>query len=383
MSSGASRASGRTTSPEPTTAQREALGHAEARAARLEPDARVRIQAALADAGVPAATYAAATRRLESEARVALAFHPDRLSRGGRTVARGLLADGVYRNQFETGVSSGGTSAWAGGARDEWERRLFGGAYHGPGAEWHERPKYGALFLAGHADGPCPRFGSCYLVLRPEVSSRCSFTLGSSHEAAAPERSGTLAAFAPVMAALASHLESTPAPLGVPGLTLARLLQGMANGLPFPPDPPPAHGLGRALDSFVEAQVHGTVELARDVEEIVADRSFDGTASGDALAELATRHGIPWRWHPGFRLRAEDFPDEFRGFPAGPVARRVAVDGVVDAAILGAGENAFVQDPGSWRELGSRSDVLTSFRRVWHVLVLEGRPVGDRRMAAG
>src|SRR3712207_7188489 len=54
------------------------------------------------------------------------------LSRSGSTVAEGLLADGVYRTQFETGLSGGSTTAFAGGERDEWERRLFGGAYHRP-----------------------------------------------------------------------------------------------------------------------------------------------------------------------------------------------------------------------------------------------------------
>ena len=43
--------------------------------------------------------------------RVALNFHPDRIAAGGRTVAEAMLADGVYRNQFETLISIGGLGA--------------------------------------------------------------------------------------------------------------------------------------------------------------------------------------------------------------------------------------------------------------------------------
>lgn len=69
-----------------------------------------------------------------------LNFHPDRLLADGRSVAEALYADGVYRSQFETSISSGGLTAYRGGDRDVWERALFAGA--------------------------CPGFGSCHVRLR-------------------------------------------------------------------------------------------------------------------------------------------------------------------------------------------------------------------------
>lgn len=30
-------------------------------------------------------------------------------------------------------------------------------------------------------DGPCPRFGSCHLILKPEVSQRCTYTYKDSY----------------------------------------------------------------------------------------------------------------------------------------------------------------------------------------------------------
>ena len=211
-------------------------------------------------------------------------------------------------------------------------------------------------------------------MLRPEVSARCSFTLLGSQEESAAEQTGTLGALEPVMAALAHHLEAVPAPFGYPGLTLHRLLTEMGTKVPIVPDGVSADGLGRALDSFVEAQVHGTVDLRRDVEALVVDAAFYGTEVGDTLAELGSTYEISLSWHPGFTLAADEFPEEFRGFRARGIAERVAKDGIVDALSLGAGQNDFVLNPEAWREFGSMSEILTSFRRVWHVLVLLGVP---------
>lgn len=60
------------------------------------------------------------------------------------------VADGVYRNQFETGTSNGGLTARPGGARWRWEQRIFGGAYDDAPAG--ERPRYGALNHRRHPD---------------------------------------------------------------------------------------------------------------------------------------------------------------------------------------------------------------------------------------
>jgi hypothetical protein len=105
-----------------------------------------------------------------------LHFHPDRLKASGESVAESLLREGVYRNQFETGLSNGGLTAFRGGERDNWEKRLFGGAYQKVNVEAAERPKYGALDLMNYSDGAAPRFGSCYFRLSHEVSKRCSLT---------------------------------------------------------------------------------------------------------------------------------------------------------------------------------------------------------------
>ena len=118
--------------------------------------------------GSPDDALAPVAAAISNHAWVTLNFHPYRRLADGHSVAEGLLADGVYRGQFETRISNGSASAYPGGDRDRWEQLLFEGAYRSAAPE--ERPKYGALALMRHADGAAPRFGSCYLRLRPEVT---------------------------------------------------------------------------------------------------------------------------------------------------------------------------------------------------------------------
>jgi hypothetical protein len=124
--------------------------------------ARERITDILQRAACPPEAFAGA-KCIRTHARVVLHFHPDRIGTKAITVAEALVAEGEYRNQFETGLSSGSVTAFPGGARDNWERTLFGGAYHQDAVTGGERPKCGSLELVRFPDGPIPRFGSCYL----------------------------------------------------------------------------------------------------------------------------------------------------------------------------------------------------------------------------
>jgi hypothetical protein len=225
---------------------------------------------------------------MHTHARVVLHFHPDRFgSKSLMTVAEALLEDGVYRNQFETGLSSGSVSAFPGGERDAWERGLFGGAYHAEGVTNVERPKYGALELIRFPGGPIPRFGSCYFVLRQSVAHRTSFTFMGSEDSRATERLGTIGRMDSVLAALLTEIEqggmaSPPWPpyqaptLGIAQLTVLRLFF-ILNQLKQPRKDPALGDAGRVLDTGIEAQVHGPIDLRFDVELMVADPSFAAT----------------------------------------------------------------------------------------------------------
>lgn len=333
------------------SAQRRALAHVEARA-------RAAAQR------TPALEELAALVRRRS--RITLSFHPDRLLADGRTVADDLLERGRYRSQFETGISNGSRTAHPGGERDRWEEALFGGAYQDPAVTPAERPRYGSLDLFHHLDGGSPRFGSCFFVLRRELAERCTFTWGDSH--VGPVHVGTLGTPEPVLAALLDSVEKHGEALGLP-LDVATLFAILREGS--------AGVVARALDTYIEAQVHADLALATDVEALAIDPSFEGTVVGDRLEAIARRYGLALTRHPGFVLRPNEVPRDFRGPAMVPLAQRIAVADQLDAAVVGQAAASLHRTPAIWQDWDPSSDVtLQHLKQIWHVLVRFGRPRG-------
>ena len=363
--------------------QRTALAHVVSLVRRDQPAARARIAESLHRTGCSAEAFDHALACVRSHARVVLHFHPDRLGIKAIPVAEALLQDGIYRNQFETGLSTGGLFPVAGSPRDSWERSLFGAAYHAEGVTDSERPKYGALELVRYADGPIPRFGSCYFVLRPEISKRTSFTFAGSEDPRAADRLGTVDMMDAVMAALLDEIEAggmaaPPWPpfraptLGVANLTVERVLQ-LFHELANPRKDPRNLEPGRVLDTQIEAQVHGPIDLREGVEFLVADPAFDETGTGETLRALAARYDFSLRWHHGFQLAVGDVPDDFRGPEMPRLARRIAGnDGIINAAVIGAAEASLHQAPDLWRDWGTHEEALQHLKQLWHVLVQFG-----------
>ena len=255
---------------------------------------------------------------LDPTLRVTLNFHPDRQHRG-IPILRAMARTGRYRNQFETGTGNGGLTAHPGGDRWVWEQRIFGGAYDDAPAE--ERPKYGALNHRRSPTGGAPRFGSAHLRLAAHTLERTTFCYPDS--VFEPERFGTATRLALTERADADR----------------------------------AAGGKDDLDGYVEAHVHGVVDLATDVEAIVLDPVFRDTDVESYAAEL----GCPVEWHDGFRVDLDTIrahPD-YRGAHIVDLAEAIAVDRL-DPAILGVAVASGRHDP---QEL----------KRVWHYLARFGR----------
>lgn len=257
---------------------------------------------------------------LADDLRVTLNFHPDRDFRG-TPILRAMAAAGTYRSQFETGTGNGGLTAHPGGARWLWEQRIFGGAYDE--APDRERPKYGALNHRGRQVGAAPRFGSAHIRLTREALQRSTFCYPDSF--LEPDRFAT-----------AHHFDLT---------TMA--------------DRELHSGAVDDLDSYVEAHVHGVVDLARDVEAIVLDPCFRGTDVE------AAAHDLPCavEWHDGFRLHLDtvrDHPD-YRGEHVVELAELVAVDGWLTPDVIG-------------HAAATGDHERQTLKQVWHHLARFGAP---------
>ncbi len=254
---------------------------------------------------------------LDPEWRVTLHFHPDRLI-AGRPILAAMASDGVYRSQFETGTSNGGLTAHRDGDRWRWESRMFAGAYDTADA-W-ERPKYGSLNFRTRRVGGSPRFGSAHLRLAPHTLARTTFCYPDS-------------VFEPAHFGVATRVSN---------------LVAMAEKDDRDP-----------LDDYIEAQVHGVLDLAHDVEAVVLDPSYRGTP----VETMAAGLGCPVEWHDGFVLTTAQlrrYP-EYRGPEFVRLGESLARVGRLDPRIIGDASRT-----GRYDE--------QALKRVWHYVARFGNP---------
>lgn len=262
-------------------------------------------------------TALAAGEALDPSWRVTLHFHPDRLV-AGTPILEALAREGRYRSQFETGTSNGGLTAHHGGDRWRWESRIFAGAYDEAAAS--ARPKYGSLNFRMRLVGGSPRFGSAYLRVAAGTLARTTFCYPDSF-------------FEPVHFGVASKVSA---------------LVAMAERDEKDP-----------LDDYIEAQVHGVVDLARDVEAVVLDPCYRGSS----VESMAGRLGCPVQWHGGFVLTSTELRrhPEYRGSEFVSLGLSLARGGRLDARIIGDAARA-----GRYDE--------QALKRVWHYVARFGSP---------
>ena len=318
---------------------------------------------------LPSSDIDEAIASIRQHARVGLHFHPDRLNPSGRSVAEMLLTEGYYKNQFETLLSNGKLAPQIGSPRDDWENNMFGDAY-GPTVPLSERPKYGALNLMLLPDGPSPRFGSCYLLLKPSVLNRCTFTYMDSH-LGPPER-GTIDLFDDIIASLLVDSFEREFCLGVSGIRPPELLDILKNKLAKDFEDPSDQMPIRNLDFYIEAQLHGPVNLRTDADLLVTDPSFDENETGSILKHLAEKFNIGHFKHRGFSLSDKQIPSDFRGSTMPSLAQRISVNGIINAKIVGDAAIEVVKNPKLWCDRGTTEEVLQELKQLWHILVRFG-----------
>ncbi|MDX8344970.1 DUF3626 domain-containing protein [Rossellomorea sp. YZS02] len=352
-----------------TPSQRQAIDYFTSFALKHKAEANSTIQHVLNMSNISAEVFDQAVHHIKTYAQIGLHFHPDRPTSTRKNVAGSLLEQGQYKSQFETFISNGKVSPSSGGDRDLWEEDMFGGAYQSEGALMSERPKYGALNLMLHPDGPSPRFGSCYFLLSPEVSSRSTFTYLDSHQN--PHEKGTYQEFDMILAALLEEMFLRDFALGEKDLTPTRFIQHILNDLEHGRKERVTH---RNLNHYIESQIHGPISLEKDVEVLVADPSFKDTTVGKTMEQMCSKYSIELQWHMGFSLNVDDVPSDFRGASMPSLARRISQKNKIDAHTIGLAALDVKKNPGDWKGRGTYEDVLQELKLLWHVLVKYGKP---------
>jgi hypothetical protein len=172
-----------------------------------------------------------------------------------------VVSDGRVRNQFETGHSGGYFDP---GTRAELERAVLGVPIAAPASE---RPIYG--YLSGSdEEHALPSYGTAVIILRTELRSRATFTLGDSLDQTAHAR---IACFA-------------PSPLERPELISLDPRRDFLAAVDFATAAAPSH-------RYAEAQIYGGVKVAD-----FALIDFGASAGPDpALARQLQDRGLQWR----------------------------------------------------------------------------------------
>lgn len=374
-----------------TEANRIALAHVSERARREQSCQTERIERVLVSAGIDVRAETLLDA-VSAHGVLTLNFHPDRLLADGRCVAQALYEEGAYRNQFETRISNGGLTAYAGGDRDLWEQSLFGGAYQAPGVLPAERPKYGGLNLMNHLNGACPRFGSCHLRLRQTATRRATLVFGDS--AAEPTDLGLIDAFAPVLAPLLEAIASGAGALWRAEVDVASFVTGLLNGDHQRGQGVFAPEMSHALNDYIEAHIHGELLLGQDVEAVVVDPALLDTPEGELLFETAERYGLRVEQHKGLALALTAVPAERPDVPADQLMRwqafcadgraRLLAERLVaeqdspprlDAVNIGRAAVSAVRQPAAWHDWGELDEVLVHLKDLWLMLVALGTPL--------
>ncbi|MBC7006659.1 DUF3626 domain-containing protein [Photobacterium sp. BZF1] len=309
--------------------------------------------------------------QIQQKAQIAAHFHPDRVTANGLTVVESMQHSGRYLNQFESFVSNGKLDPHQEGERAQWENHLFGDVF--TNEPLNQRPKYGALDIAKHMDGPCPRFGSCYFVFKPELSQRATFCFGDSFQT--PQTRGTLESFKPIFAAALLECFERDTVLGIhnirPKPFVERYLKGDLATFGKDLVARLTQQKARNLDHYIEAQVHGDISLTNDIESLIADSSFKDTEIGNALEQLAQTYDIELAWRPAYRLAVESVPDDFRGPDMVHLAKQVAIDGDVTALAIGQAAQRVVDNHAGLSPVKVQAE-LQQLKLLWHVLVKFG-----------
>ncbi|KAL8269808.1 hypothetical protein Esti_006262 [Eimeria stiedai] len=182
-----------------------------------------------------------------------------------------LLHDSFYRTAFET--MNKGTHYLE--ARREFERVLFDGLYEHPSVQPQDRPKYGVLNMVCNpfSDTRVSCFGSAYLLLKDSLRARTTVATSKENLGNHIRRVGTLDHLWHVIESLSPH-EIT---------RIHAVATGKRAKATVSPD-----------SKYSEIQVHGMLDMRKDVAAVVVQRQdLKCPARGPLIEDLSMTYLIP------------------------------------------------------------------------------------------
>jgi hypothetical protein len=189
-----------------------------------------------------------------------------------------------------------------------------------------------------------------------------------------PAEKGTLNYFEPIFAALMTESFERRCSLGRSQISPPELIEHLLTQLQLPFSKLMSSSQGRSLNHYIEAQIHGDIELSNDADILVADPCFNGKTPGEEIERMCESFELELHWHQGYRLLIDEVPDNFRGPSMPSLAKRISSTDYIDAFMIGLAAASLNANPKEWEDRGTYGEVLQELKCLWHVLVQFGGP---------
>ena len=233
-----------------------------------------------------------------------------------------------------------------------------------------QRPKYGALDLFRHADGPSPRFGSCYFVLKPALTQSATFTYLDSYKT--PDERGTIKVFDVILMSLLRDCLENKEALGEANIEPKELVAKILENLSTPYTQTVLRKPKQNLDQYIEAQVHADILLKKDIAILVANTAYKNRPVETVIKKLCEKYQIELLWCQGLELTMEMAVANFRGTTIPNMVTQFTVNDSINVAVLAETEKQLNKDLKNKEELNTQ---LQQLKYLYHTLVQFGKTI--------
>lgn len=221
---------------------------------------------------------------LDQQAPLTINLPPSISCEGGQeSIFASLQEDGIYKNLWERGSRPSHPKAPRRSKADFLfkEHNTFAGTYNQAAPE--ERPHYGALNFLLAPEGGAAVYGPGVLILDNKVKQRTSFHPRDSRFTRM-ENAGAMEAMA---GCLLSKTDDD----------LKQLLEVATGRRPHGQYGPDGHPQAFTGSNYIEAQIHGPVDLSEDLAGVALHRKYQGTPSGADAEAMARQFDVPLTWY--------------------------------------------------------------------------------------
>lgn len=247
-----------------TRCQKKAILYIETNAKTHSKNAYINILERFGKLGFSAHVLRQVIEYIKNKAPIIIQFNPDK-------ALNFLIVDNFYRNQFETKQSGGTLSATA---RDTWEANMFNNIY--ATSTGFEKVKYGTLNILNDPNGikNAYGYGSCHFVLK-NVRLRTSF---AACDTACKNGAHILATCEYYNHVLMDYTDDD----------LKYIVQIATGQVPYLDS-------GLLNSAYKETQIHGAVQLNRDIDKICMQSSYKPQYEDTAI-EFAKKNNCTLVW---------------------------------------------------------------------------------------